>query len=141
MRARVQAEAKAVMRWLGIAAFVLTLAVVTLNIIGFGILFESWGLSFGTFVAWTWPAALGAFGVLAGAVVLGIVSVRMMLRADAEADRRADAQADGRDGARAKRDEEAGGPPAARGGDERGREPARPAKAAENSDTQESGQP
>src|SRR5690606_32260874 len=98
MRARVQAEAKAVMRWLGIAAFVLTLAVVTLNIIGFGILFESWGLSFGTFVAWTWPAALGAFGVLAGAVVLGIVSVRMMLRADAEAGRRADAQADGREG-------------------------------------------
>jgi len=133
MRARVQAEAKAVMRWLGIAAFVLTLAVVTLNIIGFGILFESWGLSFGTFVAWTWPAALGAFGVLAGAVVLGIVSVRMMLRADAEADRR--------DGAGAERDEEAGGPPAAKGGDERGREPARPAKAAENSDTQESGQP
>lgn len=121
------------MRWLGIAAFVLTLAVVTLNIIGFGILFESWGLSFGTFVAWTWPAALGAFGVLAGAVVLGIVSVRMMLRADAEADRR--------DGAGAERDEEAGGPPAAKGGDERGREPARPAKAAENSDTQESGQP
>lgn len=133
MRARVQAEAKAVMRWLGIAAFVLTLAVVTLNIIGFGILFESWGLSFGTFVAWTWPAALGAFGVLAGAVVLGIVSVRMMLRADA--------QADGRDGAGAERDEEAGGPPAAKGGDERGREPARPAKAADNSDTQESGRP
>ncbi|REJ33039.1 MAG: hypothetical protein DIU83_07245 [Bacillota bacterium] len=121
------------MRWLGIAAFVLTLAVVTLNIIGFGILFESWGLSFGTFVAWTWPAALGAFGVLAGAVVLGIVSVRMMLRADAEADRR--------DGAGAERDEEAGGPPAARGGDEPGGPPARPAKAAENSDTQESGQP
>ena len=141
MRARVQAEAKAVMRWLGIAAFVLTLAVVTLNIIGFGILFESWGLSFGTFVAWTWPAALGAFGVLAGAVVLGIVSVRMMLRADAEADRRADAQADGRDGAGAERDEEAGGPPAAKGGDEPGGPPVRPAKAAENSDTQESGQP
>lgn len=141
MRARVQAEAKAVMRWLGIAAFVLTLAVVTLNIIGFGILFESWGLSFGTFVAWTWPAALGAFGVLAGAVVLGIVSVRMMLRADAEAERRADAQADGRDGARAKRDEEAGGPPAAKGGDEPGGPPVRPAKAADNSDTQESGRP
>ena len=138
MRARVQAEAKAVMRWLGIAAFVLTLAVVTLNIIGFGILFESWGLSFGTFVAWTWPAALGAFGVLAGAVVLGIVSVRMMLRADAEADRRADAQADGRrrqrSGTKSRR---AAG---REGGDERA-QPARPAKAAENSDTQESGQP
>jgi len=73
------------MRWLGMAAAFMTLAAVILNTIWF----TRQGLSLGSFLALTWPAALGAFGVLAGAMILGFVSVRLMLRADAESERAA----------------------------------------------------
>ncbi len=82
------------MRWLGMAAAFMTLAAVILNTIWF----TRQGLSLGSFLALTWPAALGAFGVLAGAMVLGFVSVRLMLRADAESERAAARRSDERSG-------------------------------------------
>lgn len=74
------------MRVLGMAAAFLTVAAAVLNVIWF----LRQGFSFGTFVSVTWPAALGALGFMAGAVLLGIVSVRLMLRADEEAEQHAD---------------------------------------------------
>lgn len=70
------------MRALGMAAAVLTLAAAVLNIVWF----TRHGFSFGSFFSLTWPAVIFAGAFMAGAIVLGIVSVRVMLRADAEAE-------------------------------------------------------
>lgn len=70
------------MRVLGMTAALMTLAAVVLNTIWF----IRQGFSFGDFLSVAWPAALTAFGVLAGAIVIGFLSVRLMLKADAEAE-------------------------------------------------------
>lgn len=70
------------MRVLGMTAALMTLAAVVLNTIWF----IRQGFSLGSFLSVTWPAALAAFGVLAGAIVIGVLSVRLMLKADAAVD-------------------------------------------------------
>lgn len=69
-------------RWLGIGAAVATLVAAVLNVIWF----SRHILPFREFVAVVWPAALATVGILGGAVVIGIVTVRLMIRADEKRD-------------------------------------------------------
>lgn len=71
------------MRALGMAAAVLTLGAAVLNIIWF----TRHGFSLGTFFTVAWPAVVGAGAFMVLAIALGVVSVRVMLRADAESER------------------------------------------------------
>lgn len=79
------------MRVLGMAAFVMTVAAAVLNVIWF----TQRGISVGEFFALTWPAALTAAAVVGGALAVGIVSVRMMLKAEAEQSEEKDSPPEG----------------------------------------------
>lgn len=78
------------MRWLGITAAVGAILAAVLNTIWF----TRHGIGFGAFLSIAGPAVLSTVGFMAFTVLLGIVTVRMMLRRDAEDEEAERARAD-----------------------------------------------